>query len=84
MPISQNAPVLYVGRLSAEKGVGDLLRAMQKLPYLRLQIAGDGPERNALENLAASLRSDNVEFLGKVSAEERDRLIKESQFTVLP
>jgi len=75
--------VLYVGRLSAEKGVGDLLRAMQKLPYLRLQIAGDGPERNALENLAASLRSDNVELLGKLSAEERDRLIKESQFTVL-
>lgn len=83
-PIPQNAPVLYVGRLSAEKGVGDLVRAMQKLPRLRLQIAGDGPERNALQNLAALLRLDNVEFLGKVSAEERDGLISESHFTVLP
>ena len=83
-PIPQNGPILYVGRLSAEKGVGDLLRAMQKVPHLRLEIAGDGPERTALENLAASLKLHNVGFVGKVSAEERDQLISESQFTVLP
>ena len=83
-PIPPNASVLYVGRLSAEKGVGDLLRAMQTVPDLRLQIAGDGPERSALENLATSLKLQNVEFMGKVSAEKRDQLISESQFTVLP
>src|SRR4029077_21205933 len=83
-PVPKNAPVLYVGRLSAEKGVADLLRALQKVPHLRLQIAGDGPERSALEGLAASLDLGNVEFMGKVSAEERDRLLSESQFTILP
>jgi glycosyltransferase involved in cell wall biosynthesis len=83
-PVPKNAPVLYVGRLSAEKGVADLLRAMQKVPHLRLKIAGDGPERSALERLAASLDLGNVEFMGKVSAEERDRLLSESKFTILP
>ena len=84
MPIPANAPLLYVGRLSAEKGVADLVRAMQKVPHLHLKIAGDGPERNALENLARWLDVKNVEFVGQVSAETRNRLIAESQFTVLP
>ena len=83
-PIPGNAPVLYVGRLSAEKGITDLVHAMQRVPHLRLRVAGDGPERGALENLAALLQLNNVEFLGKVSAEERDRLISECRFTVLP
>jgi glycosyltransferase involved in cell wall biosynthesis len=83
-PIPDNAEVLYVGRLSAEKGVGDLLHAMQKVPNLKLRIAGDGPERAALENLTASMGLKNVEFMGKVSAEGRDRLISESLFSVMP
>ena len=33
---ADNAPLLYFGRLSAEKGVDDLLHAMQRLPDLRL------------------------------------------------
>ena len=43
------------GRLSAEKGVDDLLRAMQQVPQMRLIIAGDGPQRGELQELAASL-----------------------------
>jgi glycosyltransferase involved in cell wall biosynthesis len=78
------APLLYCGRLSAEKGVGDLLRAMQQLPDLRLVIAGDGPQRAELQQLAVSLGLANVEFVGHVDAGERDRLIQRSRFTVLP
>jgi len=82
--IADNAPLLYVGRLSAEKGVDDLIRAMQRVPHLHLRIAGGGPVRNELENFASRLQLKNVEFVGQVTAEERDRLISESQFTVLP
>jgi glycosyltransferase involved in cell wall biosynthesis len=80
----RDAPLLYCGRLSAEKGVGDLLRAMQQLPDLRLVIAGDGPQKAELLQTAASLGLSNVEFAGHVGAEERDRLIQQSRFTVLP
>jgi len=82
--IPSDGPVLYFGRLSPEKGVDDLLRAMQQLPHLHLVVAGDGPQRHELEGLALSLGLKNVEFTGQVGAEQRDRLIAESRFTVLP
>lgn len=62
----------------------DLLRAMQCLPDLRLVIAGDGPERPHLENLAASLGLSNVCFTGNLQGRELDRAIADSRFTVLP
>ncbi len=81
---NDDAPLLYFGRLSAEKGVDDLLRSMQKVPHLRLMIAGDGPQRAELQALAASLGLSNVDFVGHVGREERDSLIARSRFTVLP
>ncbi|HVN17917.1 MAG TPA: glycosyltransferase family 4 protein [Dongiaceae bacterium] len=79
-----NGPVLYFGRLSREKGVEDLLRAMQQLPSLKLVIAGDGPQRSDLQKLAASLGLANVSFVGHVGPEECDRLIDAARFTVFP
>jgi glycosyltransferase involved in cell wall biosynthesis len=79
-----DAPMLYFGRLSSEKGVDDLLRAMQRLPQMRLIIAGDGPRRSGLQELAASLGLANVEFTGHVRPAQRDSLIAQSRFTVLP
>jgi glycosyltransferase involved in cell wall biosynthesis len=79
-----NAPILYFGRLSPEKGVSDLLRAMLLLPGVRLQIAGDGPQRQELQSLAEGLRLKNVEFLGHVQGAELNHLIAAARFTVLP
>src|SRR5579864_3869593 len=39
-PPRADAPILYFGRLSAEKGVDDLIRAIALLPDIRLNIAG--------------------------------------------
>lgn len=83
-PPLQDAPLLYFGRLSREKGVEDLLRAMQCLPDLRLVVAGDGPERLHLEDLAASLGLANVCFTGNLQGRELERAITDSRFTVLP
>jgi glycosyltransferase involved in cell wall biosynthesis len=79
-----DGPLLYFGRLSVEKGIADLLRAMQKLPHLRLIVAGDGPQREELQKLAGSPDLSSVEFVGHVGREERDSLIANSRFTVLP
>ena len=76
--------IFYFGRLSAEKGTADLVRAMERVPELRLAIAGDGPQRGELEQLAAKLRLENVRFLGQIGAAERDRWIVKSTFTVMP
>lgn len=63
--------IVAVGRLSAEKGLDVLLRAFSQVrgefPEWSVQIIGDGPARNALEALRASLNlSDSVHFLGQV------------------
>jgi len=76
--------VLYFGRLSAEKGVADLLRAMRRLPRLQLVVAGSGPEEETLRALAAESDLINVRFTGRVSREEVTRLIQRSFVTVLP
>lgn len=68
-PQRATAPmVLFVGRLVAKKGVGDLLQAMadvqQVIPDVRLVVIGDGPLRSALQKLAQDL-GVRVDFLGK-------------------
>jgi glycosyltransferase involved in cell wall biosynthesis len=61
--------ILYVGRLTREKGVDILIRAaaLMREGGVRLQIVGGGPERTRLEELASSLKADNVSFLGGIS-----------------
>ena len=78
------APILYFGRLSAEKGVDDLIQAMQRVPDIQLIIAGDGRQRPLLEALVASLRLNNVTFVGHISGVALDNAIGTSQFTVFP
>ncbi len=80
----EDAPLLYFGRLSLEKGVADLLRAMKRLPNLRLIVAGDGPELASLQQLAAELELANVEFAGHLSDAALESAIATSRFTVLP
>jgi glycosyltransferase involved in cell wall biosynthesis len=81
---AENAPLLYFGRLSREKGVDDLLHAMQRLPSLRLMVAGDGPERGRLQQLVDEPELANVEFAGHMRPAELERAIADSRFTVLP
>ncbi len=76
--------LLYFGRLSAEKGVDDLVHAMEHLPHLQLVIAGDGPERAPLEGLSAALGLLNVQFVGHLRGDDLNRTIASSLFTVLP
>lgn len=83
-PAAADAPVLYFGRLSAEKGVADLIRAVQPLPQVHLQIAGAGPDRATLEHLAQELLLSNVEFTGHVEGQRLNQLIADACFTVLP
>lgn len=54
-PRTQNT-LLFVGRLTVQKGVDLLLQALPKLPSaITLDVVGDGPERARLEQLAREL-----------------------------
>src|SRR5258706_10201180 len=76
--------ILYFGRLSAEKGLDELLHAMARLPHIPLVIAGEGPERERLESLAHELNLTQVLFAGMVGGEKLERLIAGCSFSVFP
>jgi glycosyltransferase involved in cell wall biosynthesis len=63
---SGDAPLaLAVGRLHRNKGFSLLIEALAKTYEIRLSIAGDGPMRSELEQLARNFAvADRVRFLG--------------------
>ena len=76
--------LLYFGRLSAEKGVDDLLHALVREPHIPVIIAGDGPERPRLEAMARDLNLDRVLFTGQVTGEKLRKLIAGCTFSIFP
>ena len=78
--------VLFVGRLSKEKGVEQLLDAWKRTDRgeAKLLLAGEGPERTALENKVAAEKIGGVEFLGFVAKEDQAALWKRAAFSVVP
>lgn len=84
-PESNGAPVVtFVGTLKPWHGVSDLVEAaaLAHVPW-RLRIIGDGPERGALEGLAARLGVE-VEFRGAVAPAEIPRHLAGSAVGVAP
>ena len=58
--------VAYVGALSPEKDPEGAIRAVALLGDAQLVMAGEGPEREHLERLAAEVSPGRVSFLGPV------------------
>lgn len=78
--------LLYIGRLSEEKGVRVLGEAWKTVESRgadgKLVIAGDGPLKN---ELAESLKDcDRVEFTGFASGERKDALLSGCRAMVIP
>ena len=65
LPVDQDI-VAVVGALSPEKRVDVAISAVARMPELVLVIAGDGPERAALEAFAQRCAPGRVHFLGNV------------------
>jgi phosphatidylinositol alpha-mannosyltransferase len=72
--------VLFVGRFEPRKGLLDLLKAYRILRRsgldCRLLVVGGGPQEREARRYILTRRLGGVEFLGRVSDEERDALFK--------
>jgi len=77
-----DAPVLYFGRLSPEKGLTDLLQAMQRLPNVQLRIAARDPKGRNWKKWWIRLGLANVEFTGQLAGGELNEAIAGARFTV--
>ncbi len=83
-----NGPfAVYIGRLVFYKNLQTILRCfdrvIKKIPLAKLVIVGDGPFKKELESEARHL-GGNVIFTGRVSHDEKIKLLHESSFFVFP
>jgi glycosyltransferase involved in cell wall biosynthesis len=90
-PRRSGAPqtLVTVGHLVARKRHADVLRALAVLtprhPTLRYAIVGAGPERQALEDLAARLEvAERVDFHGQLPHEQAVELARSCTLFVMP
>lgn len=65
----KNQSLVYMGRVSYEKNIDKLIKAVallsKEIPDIKLMIIGDGPEMSNLKKLAYDLGiSDKINFLG--------------------
>ncbi|HBR99023.1 MAG TPA: glycosyl transferase family 1 [Gammaproteobacteria bacterium] len=74
--------VLYAGRLAAEKNVAAVIAAAHAMPEVQFQVAGDGPDRERVEQAAAKLR--NLRCLGWLSRDAMLDVLDASDMLVLP
>jgi glycosyltransferase involved in cell wall biosynthesis len=88
-PPSAQPSLLCMGRLTPQKSVDVLIRALPavlaQFPNTRLDIVGQGPDRRRLERLAWSLRlADHIRFHGHMPGIERDRIAARAWIAVSP
>lgn len=72
---------LFVGRLTAEKGVPTLLEAWSHVGDIPLKIRGDGALRDQVERFS---KSGNVQLLPRLRREELFDVMKGARFLIWP
>jgi glycosyltransferase involved in cell wall biosynthesis len=79
--------IVYVSNLIERKGVAEFVEAIRRLhardgPEFRVSIAGDGPEAEQMQALAADY--EFVEYYGYVSESRKYELLTDGSIYVLP
>lgn len=75
--------ILYFGRLSKEKGVLTLIKAMKDINY-PLYIVGTGPIESELKQYVEENNLTNIKFWGYQTGEALNNLVLGSKVVVLP
>ena len=80
---------LFVGRLSQEKGLEDLLAAFrqihERMPKAKLLLAGPGKDKDHLQGQAAAWGlAESIGFLGNQSPDQIGEMLETSTAMVLP
>lgn len=73
--------MLYVGRLSSEKRLGDLRAVLERISGTRLALVGDGPERAGLET---HFRGLPAHFAGYLTGEALSQAYASADVFVFP
>lgn len=91
IPISEYKPnftnsdyVVFLGRLTYEKGVWLLIDAMREFADTELLVVGTGPLETELRQFVANNNMRNIRFAGYLAGEELKTAVANAKFTVIP
>lgn len=77
--------IVFVGRLSREKGLDTLLSAWERLPVpVPLHIVGSGPLEQTLRTRAAEKGLSNITFRGRLESKQVMNCLQGAKFLILP
>lgn len=81
--------LLYIGRLTKEKGLEYLLRAMPEIitrfPDVKLQLIGDGVNKDYFVDIIEKLNiKNNINFVGSIGTDEIEKYYHDSSIVIVP
>ena len=76
--------IIFLGRLSQEKGLWTLIKAFEKIKDLQLKIVGTGPLEHPLRKYIKENSINNISIEGFKEGDEKNNLIKNALFMVFP
>jgi len=87
--IEEHGLILFMGRLVEKKGVNFLIEALganRDIPFKKLVIAGDGPERKRLFEISNGYKNldKKIAFVGFVSGAKKESLLSDASLIILP
>lgn len=83
LPINESHNICgYLGRLSSEKGILELIQFFNNADGGKLLIAGDGPLRNEVQS--AIIHNKTIEYLGQNNPNELDAFFQKVDILIIP
>ena len=83
--ISDKGYAFFFGRLSIEKGIFNLIKAIKNIEKGKLYIAGDGPEKeNIIKYIKENNLNNKIKLLGYLEQEKVREYIINAKFIVVP
>lgn len=85
LQIEDQGYALYIGRLSKEKGILNLIEAFSNIQNEKLYIAGDGPEKEKIEKIIKDRHlEENIILLGYLNQDQVKEYLRKARFVVVP
>ncbi|TET09972.1 MAG: glycosyltransferase family 1 protein [Candidatus Atribacteria bacterium] len=75
---------LFIGRLSEEKGIDNLIKIFKEIRKIKLKILGDGPLISDIRKLIERNKLNNIKMLGYVEGNFKNKLISNSLAVIIP
>lgn len=82
--VGKGGHIIFMGRLSQEKGLWTLVKAFEKIKDLQLKIVGTGPLEQPLRKYTKEKNLHNISLEGFKEGNEKNNLIKNALFMVFP